>query len=162
MRSQSKPSKRSRRTFSPIVVLPGTPDQDESSHSPKLSACPTTTHEEDETTDELDDIDLYYKIWNQNRPDPGESNAEAAGRHQTIDDEYEYLKRGRRINKTQSKLRLIPLTPSTDPIQCQTLSQCQAFRIPHLCPPQIASCAPVTSVAFSLVFIFKCCRYGAK
>ncbi len=90
IRSQPNPSKRPRRTFSPIIV-PGTPEQDKSSHSPELPTCPTTTHQEDEINDELEDIDLYYKIWNQNRPDPGESNAEAAARHQTIDDEHESL-----------------------------------------------------------------------
>jgi hypothetical protein len=101
IRSQPNQSKRPRRTFSPIIV-PGTPDQDESSYSYQRSICHTTKHENDETDDELEDIDLYYKIWSQNRPDPDESNAEAAARHQTIDDDYQRLKKERSINKTQS------------------------------------------------------------
>jgi hypothetical protein len=34
-------------------------------------------------------------------------------------------------------------------------------RIPHLCAPHLFSCAPHTFLAFSLVLIFGCCRFGS-
>ena len=70
------------------------------SYSPERTLCHTTKQEEDDIDDEVEDLELYYKVWNHNRPDPSESNAEAADRHQTIDDEYKALKREREINKT--------------------------------------------------------------
>jgi hypothetical protein len=47
-----------------------------------------------DTDDDLTYLDLYYRVFNKHRPEPepGESNAEAAARHQSIEEEYQQLK----------------------------------------------------------------------
>jgi len=63
-----------------------------SADNPKNDATPK--HEKpkqskgEDTDDELEDIDLYYKAFNRNKPEPEESNAESAARHQAVADEY--------------------------------------------------------------------------
>jgi hypothetical protein len=75
--------KKSRTSFSPIII-PGTPEE-RIPYSPEqpISATSATNkwsyddHDE-ENDEELQDLDLYYKVCNNHRPEPDESNAEAA------------------------------------------------------------------------------------
>jgi hypothetical protein len=88
-------TKKSRNTFSPIFI-PGTPEATIPDLQEEKSSDTGATHEwgyqdHDDDARELENLDLYYKIFNMNRPEPGESNSEAAARHQTINDEYEHL-----------------------------------------------------------------------
>ena len=113
-------SKRSRQTFSPITI-PGTPEY--TSHfAPSLASLddaelPADGNEDHNTTtdDELEDIDLYYKVLSRYKPEPGESNAESASRHQSIDDEYQQLRREKRYQRSQQQAtqKSHDLTPST-------------------------------------------------
>jgi hypothetical protein len=74
------------------------------------------------TDDELEDIDLYYKVLSRYKPEPGESNAESAFRHQSIDDEYQQLRREKRCQRlqkqaTQNSHDLTPSTPRESSLQ---------------------------------------------
>ncbi len=88
--------KKSRISFSSIII-PGTPEK----RIPSLPEEPISTssatnkwsyddHDEKDNK-ELQDLDLYYKVFNKHRPEPDESNAEAAERHQAIEDDYKKL-----------------------------------------------------------------------
>ena len=76
-------AKKSRKRFSPVFI-PGTPDATSSDRQEEQSSDARAEHEWNKK--ELEHIDLYYKIFNRNRPEPGESNSEAAARHQAIND----------------------------------------------------------------------------
>jgi hypothetical protein len=108
-------AKKSRNTFSPIVI-PGTPeatipDLQEEKSSDTGAEQEWAYHDDD--TRELENLDLCYKIFNMNRPEPGESNSEAAARHQAINDEYEHLLEMQRWDKQdKAKLTKHELTPS--------------------------------------------------
>jgi hypothetical protein len=116
---QANLTKRTRHAFSPITI-PGTPEIPviEESLSDIVSSSSTgpgyAAPNDDDTDDELGDIDLYYKAFNKRRPEPGESNAEAMARHQAIEDDYQHLKERYKIErktwKTQQKGH--DLTPS--------------------------------------------------
>ncbi len=93
---------------------------------------PETTHEwspngHDEDIDEkLQDLDLYYKIFNKYRLEPGESNSEAAARHQAIDYDYKHLleiNRREEQNETAKKQHeLTPSQPLGSSIHCRPLT----------------------------------------
>ena len=107
--------KKSRTSFSPIII-PGTPeatipDLQEEKSSDTGAEQEWAYHNDD--TRELENLDLYYKIFNMNRPEPGESNSEAAARHQAINDEYEHLLEMQRWDKQdKAKPTKHELTPS--------------------------------------------------
>ncbi len=114
----------SRHKFSPITV-PGTPEHamatsvlQTSADNPNDDATPKQSKVED-TDDELEDIDLYYKAFNRNKPEPEESNAESVSRHQAITAEYRRLKLESKQNRIKPETTLEhSLTPHT-PINTQ-------------------------------------------
>jgi hypothetical protein len=109
--------KKSRTSFSPIII-PGTPEERIPS-SPEEHAFTSSTTQKwsnnddgEEGDEELQDIDLYYKVFNNYRPEPNESNAEAAERHQAIDDNYKRLLAKKRREEQDVASHNHELTPS--------------------------------------------------
>jgi hypothetical protein len=89
-----------------------------SADNPKNEATPNKEKPKqsrgEDTDDELEDIDLYYKAFNRNKPEPEESNAESAARHQAIAAEYRRLKLENKQNKIKPETTLEhTLTPHT-------------------------------------------------
>ena len=78
--------KRSRSSFLPLTI-PGTPDAPVQANPPQPTSsssstrCTEYTPNDDDTDDDLTYLDLYYQVFNKYRPEPGESNAEAAAGH---------------------------------------------------------------------------------
>ncbi len=136
--------KRSRNSFLPLTI-PGTPDAPVQTNPPlqqgssSLSArSPEYTPNDEETDDELTYLDLYYKVFNKHRLEPGESNAEAAARHQSIEDEYQELKNKNKLqrrNHTNTTHELTPSKHSNSSVQFQCMS---GYLSPTLLPYNFA------------------------
>jgi hypothetical protein len=110
--------KKSRTSFSPIII-PGTPDERIPSSPEEHISTSSATHKwhyDDHVEDddeELQDLDLlYYKVFNNYRPEPDESNAEAAEHHQAINDDYKRLLARRRREERDEASQNHELTPS--------------------------------------------------
>jgi hypothetical protein len=110
--------KKSRTSFSPIII-PGTPEERVPSSPEEHASASSTTQKWSNNDDsegkdeELQDLDLYYKVFNNFRPEHDESNAEAAERHQAIDDNYKRLLAKKRREERDSTVSLNhELTPS--------------------------------------------------
>jgi hypothetical protein len=97
-------TKRTKHAFSPITI-PGTPETPVTEDCLTDIASSSSTGlgyiapNDNDTDDELGDIDLYYKAFNKHRPEPGESNAEAMTRHQAIEDDYQHLKERYKVER---------------------------------------------------------------
>ncbi len=109
--------KKSRTSFSPIII-PGTPEERIPSSLEEHASTSSATHKwsnddhGEEDYEELQDLDLYYKVFNNHRPEPDESNAEAAERHQAIDDNYKRLLAKKRREEQDAASHNHELTPS--------------------------------------------------
>jgi hypothetical protein len=109
--------KKSRTSFSPIII-PGTPEERIPSSPEEHASTSSTTHKwsyddhDEEDDEELQDLDLYYKVFNNYRPEPDESNAEAAERHQAIDDNYKRLLAKKRREEQDAASHNHELAPS--------------------------------------------------
>ncbi len=79
-------------TQHPNQTVPGTPDPETKSRSP----------------DTTEDIELYYRVFNNFRPEQGESNAESADRTMKINKEYALRLKRQRDQKRQQKLQTLP------------------------------------------------------
>ncbi len=75
--------KRPRSSFLPLSI-PGTPDAPAQANPPQTTSsfsstrCTEYTPNDGDTDDDLTYLDLYYQVFNKHRPEPDESNAEAA------------------------------------------------------------------------------------
>jgi hypothetical protein len=98
----------------PTVTVSGTPEEEKDTHEVQ-----TQELKKEESID--DDLDLYYKVYNRYKPEPGESNAESAARSTALEAEYQYLiikKNAGRENvkvKRQRATKLHYLSPITPP-----------------------------------------------
>ena len=81
--------KRTRSSFLPLTI-PGTPEAPVQANPPQPTSsssstrCTECTPNDGDTDDDLTYLDLYYQVFDKHRPEPGESNAEAAARHSSL------------------------------------------------------------------------------
>ncbi len=120
--------KRTRSSFLPLTI-PGTPDAPVQENPPQPTSsssstrCTECTPNDGDTDDDLTYLDLYYQVFNKHRPEPGESNAEAAARHQSIEKEYQQLKgKCKRKDHVHTTHELTPSTNSSSSVKFQCMS----------------------------------------
>jgi hypothetical protein len=69
----------------PTQTIPGTPDIEPEQASTQMTNRET---KQEHATEQVEDVELYYRVFNMFRPEQGESNAESAERTLQINKEY--------------------------------------------------------------------------
>jgi hypothetical protein len=99
----------------PTQKIPGTPNIE-----PEQASTQTTTSREttpEQTTEQVEDVKLYYRVFNMFRPEQGESNAESTERTLQINKEYALrLKRQRDKTRKQRLQKLSQPSSTIHPI----------------------------------------------
>jgi hypothetical protein len=112
-----------RRACSKHLTILGTPDTTPKKPiitDPKIESTDKPNgkpnQEMTKTTKNVEDIDLYYRIFDRFRPEQGESNAESAARHDMITAEYNLRVKQKRDSTCKSRTTLSPSRPLVRPL----------------------------------------------